>query len=105
MECVTTTSLSVLVNGGKSNFFHPSRGLRQGDPLSPYLFILCQEILSRLIDREQAAGTVSGVKMNTGGLAFTNVMFADDIMLFSKASNKDVFALNNCLEKYCTWSG
>ena len=105
MECVTTTSLSVLVNGGKSNFFHPSRGLRQGDPLSPYLFILCQEILSRLIDREQAAGTVSGVKMNTGGPAFTNVMFADDIMLFSKAFNRDVFALNNCLEKYCSWSG
>jgi hypothetical protein len=105
MECVTTTTLSVLVNGGISKHFKPSRGLRQGDPLSPYLFIMCQEILARLIDRDQAAGSISGVKMGRGGPNFTNVMFADDIMLFSKASNRDVNALNNCLVKYCTWSG
>ena len=43
--------------------------------------------------------------MNRGGPDFTNIMFADDIMLFSKASNRDVFALYNCLEKYCSWSG
>ncbi len=105
MECVGSVSSSILINGGKSKHFSPSRGLRQGDPLSPYLFILCQEVLSRIIDREHMAENLSCVKMNVGGPEVTNVMFADDLMLFSKASSRDVLALNSCLEKYCLWSG
>jgi hypothetical protein len=73
--------------------------------LSPSLFILCQEVLSRLIDREHLAGNIHGVEMNLGGPNFTNVMFADDLMLFAKASGNDVAALNSCLETYCQWSG
>ncbi len=99
MECVSTPSFSELINGGKSKSFSPSRGLRQGDPLSPYFFILCQEVLSTLIERELVAGSIHGVNMNVGGPTFTNVMFAHDIMLFSKARHSDVFALNNCVEK------
>uniref|UniRef100_A0A2N9G0U3 Reverse transcriptase domain-containing protein n=1 Tax=Fagus sylvatica TaxID=28930 RepID=A0A2N9G0U3_FAGSY len=98
-------AFSVHLHPRKSKHFYPSRGLRQGDPLSPYLFILCQEVFSRLIDKEHAAGNMRGVKMNVRGPNFTNVMFADDIMLFSKATCKDVLILNSCLEKYCAWSG
>uniref|UniRef100_A0A2N9HMY2 Reverse transcriptase domain-containing protein n=1 Tax=Fagus sylvatica TaxID=28930 RepID=A0A2N9HMY2_FAGSY len=90
---------------GEIQAFYPSRGLRQGDPLSPYLFILCQEVLSRIIDKEHAVGSLSGVKMNPGGPEITNVMFADDLMLFAKATSQNVNALNSCLEKYCQWSG
>ena len=105
MECVSSVSSSILINGGKSKTIFPTRGLRQGDPLSPYLFILCQEVLSRIIDREHMIVNIKGVKMNMGGPDFTHVMFADDLMLFSKASSNEVLSLNSCLEKYCHWSG
>ncbi len=72
--------------------------------MSPYLFILCQEVLSQLIDRKLVAGTISSVSMNKNGPAFTNVMYADDIMLFARASSREIKALDECLENYCLWS-
>ena len=45
MSCVTSTSTLILFNGNKLDSFHPSRGIRQGDPISPYLFLLCMEFL------------------------------------------------------------
>jgi hypothetical protein len=101
LQCVTTVSSSVLVNGGKTEKFSPSRGLRQGDPLSPYLFILCQEVLSRLIEQQFRLGQMSGVKMNASGLAITHVMFADNLMLFVKANRREVGVLIDCLDTYC----
>ena len=76
-----------------------------GRDLSHYLFILCQEVPARMIDKEFALGNISGVKMNLAGPAFTHVMFADNIMLFAKANRREAVVLNNCLETYCKWSG
>jgi hypothetical protein len=98
-------SFSVLVNGGMTRHFKRSWGLRQGDPLSPYLFIICQEVLSRLIDQEFSIGVIKGVKMNVAGPAFTHVMYVDDIMLFAKANVREVGVLDECLNTYCSWLG
>ena len=85
--------------------FKPSKGLRQGDPLSPYLFILGQEVLSRMLDKELRDGNISGVKPSIRGPTITHVMYANDIVLFSKATKNDAKRLANCLEKYCTLLG
>lgn len=50
MSCISTSNLSIIINGNPSHSFKPSRGIRQRDPISPYLFILCMECLSILIE-------------------------------------------------------
>lgn len=105
MACVTTVSFEVLINGGKYNQFKPSRGVRRGDTMSPYLFILAQEFLSRLLDQEFHFKKISGVKANLNEPAITHVMYADDIVLFSKATRMEAMAINECLDIYYKWSG
>ena len=105
MAFVSSVSFEVVVIGGKSECFKPGRGLRQGDPLSPYLFILGQEVLSRLIENELRLKNVAGIKTNISGPTISHVMYADDVVLFSKASRKDAESLVRTLEKYCRWSG
>ena len=97
MQCVITLSFSILVNGGKTKQFHPSQGLRQGDPLSPYLFIICQEVLYRLIENKLALGNISGVRINVSDQIITHVMFADHLMLFANALKHITFGLGKRL--------
>ena len=105
LECVSTVSFELLINGGKIGQFRPKRGLRQGDLLSPYLFILCQEVFSRILEKEFMEKNISGVKASIGSTPITHVMYADDIVLFSKACRREANAINECLEKYCRWFG
>ena len=103
--CISSVTFKILVNGGKTDKFRPSRGLRQGDPLSPYLFILGQEILPRMLDHRLRQSNIKGIKTSKGGRTITHVMYADDIVLFSKTTKKDVETISEILEKYSLWSG
>jgi hypothetical protein len=67
MECVWTVSYSVLINGEPRGYFHPSKGLRQGNPISPYLFLLCAEGLSALLAQASQTKTIQGLSISRGG--------------------------------------
>uniref|UniRef100_A0A2N9IMG3 CCHC-type domain-containing protein n=1 Tax=Fagus sylvatica TaxID=28930 RepID=A0A2N9IMG3_FAGSY len=83
----------------------PSKGLRQGDPLSPYLFILCSDILAKIINREVDRGSIQGVKLNPAASPITKLFYADDVLLFYRAKIREVDVMMKCIEKYCQWSG
>ena len=81
MALVTSPSFSILVNGSPLETFIPSRGLRQGDPLSPFLFILMMEGLGRSIKHAKIVGKVKGIQLSEDGQTLTHQQFVDDTML------------------------
>jgi exonuclease III len=104
-QCITTSSFSILLDGAPYGKFYPTRGLRQGDPLSPFLFILGSEILSRLLLREENLGSLHGVKIARLSPPISHLLFADDVMIFSKANNGEAATILKCLNSYSKWSG
>lgn len=83
----------------------PTRGLRQGHPLSPYLFIFVITVLARLINRENNQGNLNGMKLSQAAPQITKLLYADDVLLFGKAKHAEVDSIMECLNKYCEWSG
>ena len=72
MSCVTSVSTSILFHGGVLDSFHPSRGIKQGDPLSPYLFIMCMDFLGQLTEEKCSGKFWNSVKASRNGLAFSH---------------------------------
>ena len=104
-ECVSTVSFSIMVNGEPRGHIVPSRGLRQKDPLSPYLFLLCSEGLNGLINHAFREGKIQGYFLCRNGPKISHLFFVDDSLLFCRASLEDVTTIQNILEVYETASG
>jgi hypothetical protein len=79
--------------------FSPKRGLRQGDPLSPFLFILGTEVLSRLLFKEEALDNIKRLKISRNTPAIHHLLFANDLLIFGKATPKEANSIHSCLEK------
>ena len=105
MGCITTPSFSILINGKPYGNINPSSGLRQGDPLSPYLFLLCAEGFTSLLAKAEMDRRIKGVSICRGVPTISNLMFADDSILFCQATTREVGVINEVLQTYANASG
>ncbi|XP_074323028.1 uncharacterized protein LOC141659976 [Apium graveolens] len=100
MLCVRSVSYMVNFNGQLVGPIIPRRGLRQGDPLSPYLFLFCVEGLSHLINNAVEGGSITGSQIAANAPKTTHLLFADDSFLFFKATEGEAVEVRNLLNKY-----
>ncbi|MCH81009.1 non-LTR retrotransposon transposase, partial [Trifolium medium] len=92
-------------NGARLEMFKPQRGIRQGDPISPYLFVLCMDKLLHLIIHAVDEGKWKGIKAGRNGPMVSHLMFADDLLLFGEASENQTRCVMDILQQFCCMSG
>ncbi|CAL8078165.1 unnamed protein product [Prunus armeniaca] len=85
-KCIKSVRYQAILNGELTERFSPSAGIRQGDPLSPYIFVLCMEKLSHIINDHVSSGTWKSIKVARSGPAISHLFFVDDLILFGEAS-------------------
>ncbi|KAG7587002.1 Reverse transcriptase domain [Arabidopsis thaliana x Arabidopsis arenosa] len=103
-QCISTPQFSVSVNGLSAGYFKSSRGLRQGDPISPYLFVLAMEVFSRLMSSCFSAGFIK-FHPKTEELDISHLMFADDVMIFFDGSSSSLESISDTMGLFASWSG
>ncbi|XP_038972041.1 uncharacterized protein LOC120104629 [Phoenix dactylifera] len=101
LGCVQGPSFSILVNGTPSPFFRATMGLRQGCPLSPYLFIICSDVLSRWLHVACEDQGLAAYSPAPGARPISHLLFADDCLLLARARASDACTFQRVLTEYC----
>ncbi|XP_020678836.1 uncharacterized protein LOC110096995 [Dendrobium catenatum] len=102
IQCVTGSNFSIIINGNNTEWIKAERGFRQGFRLSPFLFILCSQLLS---DAVMLSRKELGIKVAPNAEKITLLLYADDILLLLEANRKKVKAAKKMLEQYSKWTG
>ena len=105
MSCINSASYSILVNGVPNGDIWPSRGIRQGDSLSPYLFLICSEALNCQLQQAARSKAIKGFSLCKNGPKISHLFFADDTLLFCRANKGDLDVIQGILVLYEKASG
>lgn len=105
MALVTAATCSIILNGSPSKTFKPSRGLRQGDPLSPFLFIFRMEGLGGESKAGKDEGRIQGLRLTQGGDMVTHQKFVDDTMLQGTPTIKEATTFKKIMSEFARVAG
>lgn len=105
MSCIGSASYQVLVNGVPEGEIWPTRGIRQGNPLSPYLFLVCSEALNQQLQFAANSGAIRGFSLCREGPKISHLFFADNTLLFCHATKGDLEVILHILQLYELASG
>lgn len=94
-----------MVNGSPTEEFECQKGLRQGDPLSPFLFVIAMEVWSCLIKKAVLERVIDGLQLPNGGPILSHFLFADDVVFLGIPNRRNVDNLNRLLRGFCVISG
>jgi len=103
--CLESATISVLVNGSPTSEFKPSRGLRQGDPLAPFLFLIIAEGLAGLVRQAIKVNLLKGVKVGRKAVETRVLQFVDDTLFLCEGSLHNVHTIKAILRCYEIASG
>ena len=105
MSYVSSVKYKVRFNSQETEEVIPTRGIRQGDPLSPYLFLLCAEGISSMLQFEEEAGGIEGIRVCRNAPSVSHLLFADDSLILMRADVLNAASLQQVLDSYCASSG
>lgn len=105
MHPITSIETNVNWNSGINGFFRPQRGIRQGDPISPYMFVICMDKLTHLIVEEITNKKWKGVNLGNQGIMMSQLMFANDLLISGEATESQMIYMMERLKKFCRMSG
>ncbi|KAJ9697646.1 hypothetical protein PVL29_006989 [Vitis rotundifolia] len=95
--CLSSVSYAVLVNGNAKGWVKAYRGLRQGDPLSPFLFTIVADVLSRMLLKAEERSLLEGFRVGRNGFRVSHLQFADDTILFANSCEEELQTLKSLL--------
>ncbi|GKV53518.1 hypothetical protein SLEP1_g60039, partial [Rubroshorea leprosula] len=104
-ECLASASVSILVNGSPTEEFQMTKGLRQGDPLAPFLFLVVAEALNGLINKAVEEGLLEAATVGSGVVQISHLQFTDDTLIFCKASPDNAWAIKCIFRSFELISG
>ena len=104
-KCISSASISILINGVPSKPFKMGRGLRQGDPLSPFLFVIMSEVLNKILQQAIRFQLFKGVSVGNNNVQISHLQFADDTLIFSEANEQYLLRIKEILLCFQAFSG
>jgi hypothetical protein len=104
-SCISSPTFSVFINGQPFATFHGHRGIRQGCPLSPYLFVLAINKLSISLQNAMSANSFIGITLGPTCRPIHSLLFEDDLLIYGQASSQEATCMEDILQEFCARSG